>query len=97
MKWGKDEREKPKKWLRVRPSSSLSGGSSFPYGAEMQQALIFWPLHPPVQHVVVMLRFVRVCAVEDGRDGRYGPSDSYRERIRWYSYRYPVAVEVWMS
>jgi hypothetical protein len=88
MKWEKDEREKQKRWSRVRPSSSLSGGSSFPCGAEMQQTLIFWPLHPLVQHVVAMLRFVRVCAVEDGRDGRYGPSDSHREGIMWYSYRY---------
>jgi hypothetical protein len=30
MKWRKDEREKQKRWPRVWPSSSLSGGSSFP-------------------------------------------------------------------
>jgi hypothetical protein len=30
VKWGKDEREKQKRWPRVRPSSSLSGGSDFP-------------------------------------------------------------------
>jgi hypothetical protein len=36
MKWGKDEREKQKRWPRVRPSFSLSGGSSFPCSAEMQ-------------------------------------------------------------
>jgi hypothetical protein len=36
MKWVKDESEKQKRWPRVWPSSSLSGGSSFPYSVEMQ-------------------------------------------------------------
>jgi hypothetical protein len=36
MKWRKDKREKQKRWPRVRPSSSLSDGSSFPCSAEMQ-------------------------------------------------------------
>jgi hypothetical protein len=35
------------------PSSSSSGGSSFPCSAEMQQTLIFWPLHPLVLHTAV--------------------------------------------
>jgi hypothetical protein len=55
VKWRKDKRKKQKRWPRVRPSSSLSGVSSFPGSAEMQRALIFWPLHPLVQHVVAML------------------------------------------
>jgi hypothetical protein len=74
------------KRLRVRPSSSLSGGSSFSCSAEMQQALIFWPLHPLVQHDVAMFRPVCFCAVEDGW---YGRLDLCREGGRWYSCRYP--------
>jgi hypothetical protein len=54
--------------------------------AEMQQTLIFWPLHPLVQHIVAMICPVRVCAAEDGR---YGRPNSRRERVRWYSCCYP--------
>jgi hypothetical protein len=86
VKWRKDEREKQKRWPQVRPSSFLSGGSSFPCSAEMQQALIFWPLHPLVQHVVAMLRPVCFCTVEDGR---YGHPNLRREGSRWYNCRYP--------
>jgi hypothetical protein len=67
VKQGKDEREKQKRWPRVRPSSSLSGVSSFPCSAEMLWALSFWPLHPLVQRAVAILRPMRFCAVEDGR------------------------------
>jgi hypothetical protein len=67
VKWGKDKREKQKRWPQVRPSFSLSGGSSFPYSTKVQWALIFWPLHPLVQHAVPMLRPVCLCAIEDGR------------------------------
>jgi hypothetical protein len=76
--------------VRVRPSSSLSGESSFPCIAEIQQTLIFWPLHPLVQHVVAMICPVRVCAAEDGR---YGRPDSRREGITWYSCCYPCRCE----
>jgi hypothetical protein len=86
MKWRKDEREKQKRWSRVRPSSSLSSENSFPCSAEMQHALIFWPLHPLVQHVVAMLCPMCFCAVEDGR---YGCPDLRREGSRWYSCRHP--------
>jgi hypothetical protein len=78
----------------VRLFFSLSGGSSFPYGAEMQWALVFWPLHLLVLYAMAMLHPVCVCAVEDGR---YWRLDLRRERSRWYNCRYPVAVEVWTS
>jgi hypothetical protein len=35
------------------------------YSAEMQQALIFWPLHLLVLHAVAMLCPMCLCAVED--------------------------------
>jgi hypothetical protein len=78
----------------VWPSSSLSSGSSFPCSVEMQQALIFWPLHLLVQHAVAMLHHVRLCAIEDGR---YGRLNLRREGSRWYSCYRPVAIKVWMS
>jgi hypothetical protein len=70
----------------VRPSSSLSGGSSFPCSAEMQQALIFWPLRPLVLHTMATLHPVCLCAIEDGR---YEHLDLRREGVRWYSGHYP--------
>jgi hypothetical protein len=70
----------------VWSSFFLSGGSSFPCSIEMQWALIFWPLHPLVQHVVAMLRPVCFCAVQDEQ---YMHPDSCREGGRWYSCRYP--------
>jgi hypothetical protein len=78
--------KKQKRWPRVWPSSSLSSGSSFPYSIEMQQALIFWPLHLLVQHAVAMLRHVCLCAIEDGR---YGRPNLHREGSRWYSCHRP--------
>jgi hypothetical protein len=36
---------------------------------------------------------VRLYAIEDGRHRR---PDLRREEVRWYSDRYPIAVEVWM-
>jgi hypothetical protein len=75
-----------KRWPWVWPSSSLSGGSSFPSSAEMQHALIFWPLCLLVLRAVAMLRPVCLCVVEDRR---YGCPGLHRERIRWYSCRYP--------
>jgi hypothetical protein len=69
----------------------LIGGSSFPYSAEMQYALIFWPLHPLVQHAVAMLRPVCFCVVEDGR---YGHPDLRREGVGGIVVVTPVAVEV---
>jgi hypothetical protein len=78
----------------VRPSFCLSGGSSFSCSAEMQQALIFWPLHPLVQHAGAMLRPMRLYAIEDGR---YGFLDLRKEGSRRYSCRYPIAAEVWTS
>jgi hypothetical protein len=88
MKWGKDKREKQKRWSRVRPSSSLSDVSSFPCSAEILWALSFWPLplHPLVQYASTMPRPVCFCAVEDGRCVR---PDLRREGIRWYSCCYP--------
>jgi hypothetical protein len=85
VKWGKDEKEKQKRWPRAWQSSSLSGVSSFSCSAETLWALSFWPLHPLVQHVVAMPRPVCFCAVEDGR---YVRLDLRRERGRWYSCRY---------
>jgi hypothetical protein len=41
----------------------------FSCSAEMQQALIFWPLRLLVLRAVAMFRSVRLCAVEDGRYG----------------------------
>jgi hypothetical protein len=70
----------------VRPSSSLSSVTNFPYSAEMLWALIFWPLYPLVQHAMAMLRPVCFCAIEDGW---YVCPDLRRERGRWYSCRYP--------
>jgi hypothetical protein len=70
----------------VRPSSSLSGVGSFPCSAEMQWTLIFWPLHPLVQHAVAMLRPMCLYAIEDGR---YVRLNLHREGFRWYSCRYP--------
>jgi hypothetical protein len=58
----------------------------FPYSTEMQWALIFWPLHPLVQHVAAMLCPLCFCAIEDGR---YGRLDLRREGGRWYSCHYP--------
>jgi hypothetical protein len=74
----------------VRPSSSLSGGSSFSYSVEMQQALIFWSLHPLVQLAVTMLRPMGFCAVEDGR---YGWLDLRREGVGGIVAVTPIAVE----
>jgi hypothetical protein len=42
----------------------------FSCSAEMQPALIFWPLHLLVLRAVAMPCPVRLCAVEDGRHGR---------------------------
>jgi hypothetical protein len=84
MKWGKDEREKQKRLPRVRPSSSLSGGSSFLCSTEMQYALIFWPFRLLVLHNVATLCHVCLYAVEDGW---YGRPDLRREGVRWYSGR----------
>jgi hypothetical protein len=42
----------------------------FSCGAEMQQALILWPLHLLVLRVVAMSYPGRLCAVEDGRHRR---------------------------
>jgi hypothetical protein len=83
---GKDKREKQKRWPRVRLFFSLSGGSSFPYSAEMQWVLIFWPLHPLAQRVVAILRPMCLCAIEDGR---YGHPNLHRDGGRGYSGRYP--------
>jgi hypothetical protein len=66
----------------------------FSYSTEMQQTLIFWPLRLLVLRAVAMLCPVCLCAVEDGRHGR---PDLRREGVSWYSGRYPVVVEVWMS
>jgi hypothetical protein len=86
MKWGKGEREKQKKVVSGAAVFLLIQWEQFPCNAEIQQALIFWPLHPLVQHVVTMICPVRVCAAEDGR---YGRPNSRREGVRWYSYHYP--------
>jgi hypothetical protein len=85
VKWEKDEREKQKRWPQVRPSSSLSGVSSFPCSVEILWALSFWPLHLLVQHDVAILHPVCLCAVEYGRCVR---PDLRREGVRWYSCRY---------
>jgi hypothetical protein len=85
--------EKQKRWPRARPSSFLSGGNSSPYSAEMQQALIFWPLYLLVLRVMAMLCHVRLCAVEAGR---YGLSDLHREGLSGIVVVTPVVVEVWM-
>jgi hypothetical protein len=53
---------------------------------EMQQALLFWPLHLLVLRVVTMPYPVRLCANEDRQHGRL---DLCREGVRWYSGRYP--------
>jgi hypothetical protein len=63
----------------------------FSCSAEMRQTLIFWPLRLLVLRAVATLCHVRLCAVEDGQHGR---SDLRREGVRWYSGRYPVAIEV---
>jgi hypothetical protein len=60
----------------------------------MQRALIFWPLHPLVQHVVAMFHPVCFCAVGDGW---YGRLDLRREGVGGILAVTPVAVEVWMS
>jgi hypothetical protein len=65
----------------------------FSCGAEMQRALIFWPLRLLVLHAMATLLPVCLCAVEDER---YGRPDLRRERVRWYSARYPIVIEVWM-
>jgi hypothetical protein len=77
----------------VRPYSSLSGVGSFPYSAEMQWALIFWPLHPLVQHAMAMFHPVCLCAIDDGW---YVHPDLRREGVRGYSCCYPITIEVWM-
>jgi hypothetical protein len=51
----------------------------FPCGAEMQHALIFWPLRLLVLRAVATLCPVRLCAIEDGR---YGRPDLRREGVR---------------
>jgi hypothetical protein len=86
VKWGKDKREKQKRWPRVRPSSSLSGVSSLPYSVETSWTSSFWHLHPLVQCAATMPCPVCFCAVEDGRCVR---SDLRREGVRWYSCHYP--------
>jgi hypothetical protein len=53
IKWGKGEREKQKRWSQVRPSSSLSGGNSFPvaqrcsgrwsFGLSIRWYNMLWP------------------------------------------------------
>jgi hypothetical protein len=58
----------------------------FPCSAEMQQALIFWPLRLLVLRAIAMLYPMRLYAIEDGRHGR---PDFCREGVRWYSGRYP--------
>jgi hypothetical protein len=58
----------------------------FSYSAEMEHALIFWPLHLLVLRDVAMSCPVRLCVVEDRRHGR---PDLHREGVRWYSDRYP--------
>jgi hypothetical protein len=58
----------------------------FSYSTEIQQALLFWPLHLLVLRAVAMPCPVRLYAVEDGRHGR---PDLRREGVRWYSGRYP--------
>jgi hypothetical protein len=67
----------------------------FPYSAEMQQALIFWPLHPLVQHVVAMLRPVCFCAVEDGCGT--GARIRVERGVGGIVAITPIAAEVWMS
>jgi hypothetical protein len=59
----------------VRLSSSSSGGSSFPCSAEMQQALIFWPLHP----LVLPWPRLALCASVPLRTGGMG-AQIYVER-----------------
>jgi hypothetical protein len=63
----------------------------FSYSAEMQQTLIFWPLHLLVLRDVAMPCPVRLCAIEDGRHRHL---DLHREGVRWYSDHYPITVEV---
>jgi hypothetical protein len=58
----------------------------FSCSAEMQQALMFWPLRLLVLRAIAMLCPMCLCAVEDGRHGR---PDLRREGVRWYSGRYP--------
>jgi hypothetical protein len=58
----------------------------FSCSTEMQQALIFWPLHLLVLCAVALPCPMRLCAVEDGR---HGHPDLRREGVRWYSDRYP--------
>jgi hypothetical protein len=66
----------------------------FSYSAEMQQALIFWPLHLLVLRAVVVPCPVRLCAVEDGR---HGPPRICVERgLGGIVIVTPIVVEVWM-
>jgi hypothetical protein len=78
IKWEKTKEKNKKGGLgcgRLPPYSV----EIVPCNAEMQWALIFWPLHPLVQHTVAMLRPVCFCAVVDGR---YMRPDLRREGVR---------------
>jgi hypothetical protein len=91
---GKDEREEQKRWPRVQPFSSLSGGSSFPYSIEMQWVLIFWPLHPLVQHAVAT--FV-LCASVLSRMGGMGARICVERGLGGIIVVTLIAIEVWAS
>jgi hypothetical protein len=92
MKWGKDKREKQKRWPRVRLSSSLSGVNSFPCSAEhygrwafglfIRWCNVLWPC------------FVLCASVPSRMDGTCARICVERGG-RWHSCRYPRPVEVW--
>jgi hypothetical protein len=63
----------------------------FPCRAEMQLALIFWSLHPLVQHVVAMLRPVCFC---DSRTGGTGARIRVERGVGGIVAVTPVTLEV---
>jgi hypothetical protein len=57
----------------------------------MQQALIFWPLHPLVLRTVAMLRLVCLYFIEDGW---YGRLNLRRQGLGGIVVVTPIAIEV---